>query len=140
MSKYAPLGEFLRKQKSELVTLTFEQIERIIGAKLPNSRQYPAWWRNNQWNNAMTHVWLDAGFETEQVDVAGHKLVFRKVREVSREESEEEGRPGAPKRHPIIGCLKGTVKIAPGADLTEPADPEWGEHAWGDKPWSEDDR
>jgi hypothetical protein len=23
-------------------------------------------------------------------------------------------------------------------DLTEPADPEWGDHAWADKPWSEE--
>jgi hypothetical protein len=29
------------------------------------------------------------------------------------------------KRHPLIGWLKGTVQIAPGVDLTEPADPEW---------------
>ena len=29
-----------------------------------------------------------------------------------------------PKRHPLIGWLKGTVRIAPGVDLAEPADPE----------------
>jgi hypothetical protein len=30
------------------------------------------------------------------------------------------------KMHPIFGCLKGTVTLAPGVDLT---DPEWGEVA-----------
>ena len=30
------------------------------------------------------------------------------------------------KRHPLFGFLKGTVTIAPGVDLTEPADPYWG--------------
>jgi hypothetical protein len=29
--------------------------------------------------------------------------------------------------------MKGAVRIAPGVDLTEPADPEWGKHAWGDE-------
>jgi hypothetical protein len=36
------------------------------------------------------------------------------------------------KAHPLIGALKGTVRIAPGTDLTQPADPEWGKLAWGD--------
>ena len=29
-------------------------------------------------------------------------------------------------RHPLIGFLKGTVRFAPGVDLTDPADPYWG--------------
>jgi hypothetical protein len=27
--------------------------------------------------------------------------------------------------HPLFGCMKGTVTIPEGADLTEPACPEW---------------
>ena len=45
----------------------------------------------------------------------------------------EDKRPAAPKRHPLLGWLKGTVQVAPGVDLTEPADPEWGERVWGDR-------
>jgi hypothetical protein len=35
--------------------------------------------------------------------------------------------PSAPQsgRHPILGALKDVTFIAPGIDLTEPADPEW---------------
>jgi hypothetical protein len=29
-------------------------------------------------------------------------------------------------RHPMFGALKGLVRIAPGTDLTDPADPDWG--------------
>jgi len=29
-------------------------------------------------------------------------------------------------RHPLFGALKGLVRIPPGVDLTEPADPDWG--------------
>jgi hypothetical protein len=28
--------------------------------------------------------------------------------------------------HPLVGSMKGTVQVAPGVDLTDPADPEWG--------------
>jgi hypothetical protein len=30
-------------------------------------------------------------------------------------------------QHPLRGWMKGTLRIAPGVDLTEPADPEWGQ-------------
>jgi hypothetical protein len=32
----------------------------------------------------------------------------------------------AGKGHPLFGALKGLLRIAEGADLTKPADPEWG--------------
>jgi hypothetical protein len=31
------------------------------------------------------------------------------------------------KRHPLFGALKSTTFIPPGVDLTEPADPDWGD-------------
>lgn len=141
MSKYAPLGAYLRGQKTAQVAMTFADIERIVGTKLPKSQRYPAWWSNNPWNNVMTQIWLDAGFETEQVDTERRKLVFRRV-----------GAPrpatggGAPppsstpdtdgsKRHPLIGWMKGTFTVAPSVDLSQPAMPEWGEVVYGDKTW-----
>jgi hypothetical protein len=126
MGKYSRLGEFLRAQRTKQVPMTFAEIERVIGAKLPpNSPQYPAWWSNNPSNNVMTKVWLSAGFRTEQVDVKSRKVVFRRV-----EQSSTESPPLVPakkgERHPLFGALKGLVRIPPGIDLTEPADPDWG--------------
>jgi hypothetical protein len=40
-------------------------------------------------------------------------------------------------RHPLIGAMKGTVWIAPGTDLTQPADPDWGEVAYGNRSWDD---
>lgn len=37
------------------------------------------------------------------------------------------GRPADAPDHPLHGWLQGTVRIAPGADLTQPADPDWAE-------------
>src|SRR4051794_10273214 len=107
MSKYAPLGDFLRKQKGTLVPMTFAEVERVVGTKLPKSRQYPAWWSNNPWNNVMTQIWLDAGFETEQVDVEAEKLVFRRVGTPTG--FEEGGVPmslaESSQPHPLIGWM-----------------------------------
>jgi hypothetical protein len=135
MSKYAALGDYLRKQRTTLIPMTFVEIERIVGSKLPKSQRYPAWWSNNPWNNVMTKVWLEAGFETEQVDVEARKLVFRRVRSAasSSEKSLKNEDTAGSTPHPIVGWMKGTVRIAPGIDLTEPADPDWGERAWGDQ-------
>ena len=135
MSKYSPLGDYLRKQRATRVSMTFAEIERLIGAKLPNSQRYPAWWSNNPFNNVMTQVWLDAGFKTEEVDVESRKLVFRRLGDAkpSGKTARSSDKADAAKSHPLIGWMKGTVQIAPGVDLTEPADPEWGRRAWGDE-------
>lgn len=126
MSKYENLGEFLRSQKNAAVPMTFAEVERVIGHKLPRSARYPAWWSNNPSNNVMTKIWLEAGFKTEQIDIEGRKLVFRRV--TARSESTVSTRKPAPKSGlpPFYGALKGLIQVEPGVDLTEPADPEWG--------------
>jgi hypothetical protein len=75
---------------------------------------------------------LDAGFRTEQVDMEAAKLVFRRARQ--QNEPRSSSRPGkhaagatGAAHHPMLGALKGLVQIMPGTDLTEPADPSWGD-------------
>jgi hypothetical protein len=34
-------------------------------------------------------------------------------------------------RHPVFGALKGSAFIPPGVELTEPADPDWGDISEG---------
>ena len=133
--KYEPLTEFLRRQPGAVVRMSFDEIERVIGAKLPPSAtHHRGWWSNNPQNNVMTKAWKDAGFESEDVDMNTRRVAFRRVR------SGGAGDTGAPSadvtnkdRHPLIGWMKGTVTVAEGVDLTQPADPEWGEAAYGDR-------
>jgi hypothetical protein len=131
MGKYENLGAFLQKQRMREVPLTFREIEKITGVKLPPKAQHHrAWWSNNAANNVMTKVWLNAGFESVQVDMEARKLVFRRVVKTSAASggfAEAAPKPYATKdgRHPARGALKGLVHIPPGVDLTEPADPEW---------------
>jgi hypothetical protein len=127
MGKYEPLGAFLRGQRSQEVRLTFNEIEKITGVKLPPKAQHHrAWWSNNASNNVMTKVWLEAGYESSQVDMTARKLVFRRVAKAG-EASGASAKPYAPGdgRHPIRGALKDITFVPPGVDLTEPADPEW---------------
>lgn len=138
MSKYAGLGEYLKKQPANEIPVTFAEIERITGTRLPPKAQHHrAWWSNNASNNVMTRVWLAAGYQTERVDVAGRKLVFRRVRSTKTSSSGVSSTaPGSPApgpsgHHPLFGALKDLIHIAPGTDLTEPADPQWGDRAWG---------
>ena len=132
MTKYAPLGDYLRKQRGSEVRMTFAQIERVIAGKLPPSQHNRAWWSNNPWNIVMTKVWLDAGFITEQVDIEARKLVFRRVAQEHNSMGQFEEAPQksfASGRHPLFGALKGLIRIPSGTDLTQPADPEWGKNA-----------
>ncbi|HEY0219736.1 MAG TPA: hypothetical protein VGC26_08240 [Afipia sp.] len=124
MSKYDRLGNFLQTQNRERVPMSFADIERITQTKLPPSaHRHRPWWSNNPTNSVLTRVWLDAGFESEQVDMTGQKLVFRRVTAPMPAKPLDGGASG----HPLFGALKGTIRIASDADLTEPADPAWGE-------------
>ena len=131
MSKYDALRDYLHRQSGDEVPMTFVQIEKITGVRLPRSASIRAWWSNNPTNSVLTKVWLSAGFKTAKVDMAKRKLVFVRNPKIHgfAEEAEvfESNKPVEPKtgRHPLIGILKGTFTIEPGWDLTKPAlDPE----------------
>jgi hypothetical protein len=124
MGKYSPLADFLRAQRRDEVPMTFTEIERIVGSPLPRSHRYRSWWSNNSFNSVMTKVWLDAGFRSADVDIKRRKLVFRKIGP-QRPEGKVD-RAAVSSRHPMFGALKGLVRIAPGTDLTDPADSDWG--------------
>lgn len=125
MSKYDPLTHFLGHSHASAIPMQFAEIEKLLGFSLPPSaRTHRAWWSNNPDNNVMTKAWLAGGYETEQVDIEGEKLVFRSVDIAAL--PARVGPADAPRtRHPLYGALKGTFVIADGVDLTEPADPEW---------------
>ncbi len=121
--KYEPLKRHLQGHAKTVVPLSFEEIERIIGSGLPPSaRRHPAWWSNNPNNHVNAQSWLSAGYKAEAVDLARGQVRFRRAKS-DRERPDPAPRLGG---HPIFGCMKGTVKIAPGVDLTEPAAPDWG--------------
>ena len=60
--------------------MTFDDIEEVIGSKLPpRASTHRAWFSNNPTSNPMTRAWLAAGYRSADVDMAERKLVFRKI-------------------------------------------------------------
>ncbi len=138
MSKYDPLTIFLKSRGGNEVRMTFSEIERVIGHKLPaKSKTIRAWWSNNPGNNVLTKAWLAAGYKSAQVDIAGERLSFVLERpagfsemtqpELKHQETSGEPSPNdkKPSRHPAWGGLKGMITLLPDVDLTAPAYEDW---------------
>jgi len=128
MSKYEPLTQFLAAQRTEEVSMSFSEIERVLGFRLPEKASgIRAWWSNNPSNNVMTKAWLAAGFVTERVDMGSRRLVFRKAAKPAGSRAATEPRVarsiGFLDR--IRAQLGGTVTIPEGVDITAPTGEVW---------------
>jgi len=77
--KYAPLGRYLQALPASRsgVTLSFADIERIIGAPLPPSatEHHHKWWANQSQGTRAPH-WDAAGFKVDGVDLARRLVRF----------------------------------------------------------------
>ena len=129
MSKYNVLASFLKTQLTGRVAVTFAEVEEALGFALPASAYaHPAWWSNDPTGHSQARAWLDAGFETEQVDIAGRRLVFRRVSPGGMQDEGRMFKQGAENtlrkkvdKHPAAGAMKGMMTIEPGYDITRPA-------------------
>ena len=83
--KYAPLGRYLQALPASRssVTLSFANVERIIGTPLPPSatEHHHQWWANQSHGSRAPH-WDAAGFKVDGVDLARRQVRF--VRKQSR--------------------------------------------------------
>lgn len=115
--KYHPLAVFLRNQTLGALSLSFAEAEGILGSSLPPSaRRRRAWWTNNPTGHVNAQAWISAGYRIESVDLSNEMVTFRRMNLGEKL-----------RRHPAFGGLAGTVQVMPGVDLTEPADPDWGQ-------------
>ncbi len=139
MSKYEPLESYLASRTTQEVPMTFEEIERIIRAKLPPAAHaHRAWWSNNPSNNVMTKSWLAAGFESERVFLGSEKFDIRRSGRPGRPLNTPK-LPATPPRQPdgdgppksggvlnrLWASLRGTVHVPEGVDLTAPTGEVW---------------
>ncbi|WP_339309738.1 hypothetical protein NZ043_27320 [Paenibacillus sp. FSL k6-2145] len=75
MNKYDPLNEYLCSKVT--LTLTYADIEYIIGSKLPESAFKDRTWWGNTTNatRVQAHSWLKAGWKVEKVNL-GENITF----------------------------------------------------------------
>lgn len=74
--KYKKIGEYLRSLDSDSETLTYTELETILGFELPDSAySYNAWWSNHGHNHS--YAWLDFGWRFDRVSLKNW-IRFRK--------------------------------------------------------------
>ena len=77
MAKYDPLEAYLHRRGSAEVERAFEEVERIIGTRLPDSASRPQWWANET-NPDSSHVqcraWRSAG--NDAFKLPGRRVLF----------------------------------------------------------------
>lgn len=121
MGKYEPLERFLNGRREARWRVSFGELESLLGFPLPQSAfKYPAWWSNDETGHSHAKAWVGAGWRTEEVDLAGRKLTFARVRSA-------EAKASTPNADPW-GCMAGTVTVLPETDLTAPTD-DWNAEA-----------
>jgi hypothetical protein len=75
--KYYKLGEYLENLDSEKVTLSYGEVEGILGFKLPNSaKNHNAWWSNGGHDHS--RAWNDYGWASYKINL-GKSISFRKM-------------------------------------------------------------
>jgi hypothetical protein len=79
MSKYDPLGTYLRRQGLHEIELTFGEMEQSLGFRLPPSAQRPQWWANQMaTGHSQREAWRSAGYDAFLI-VGSNKVKFRKI-------------------------------------------------------------
>lgn len=148
-TKYHPLFEHLLFSGQGRLSMTFAEIEDVIGSRLPPSaHRREAWWSNNPVGHSQAQAWLRASYRTSNVDLAGQTVDFslegwpegyRRAHFASRPAKELQRGVGEPRQaaydaaaadrppksteqvHPLFGIWKGKVTLVPGYDYTKPA-------------------
>lgn len=78
--KYRFLADFLHNHGGDSITMTFKQIEELIGNPLPSSAyNHRAYWSNTD-THSISKVWMQAGYMTTYVNLLSRKVIFERKR------------------------------------------------------------
>jgi hypothetical protein len=77
--KYAPLYRWLCAQEGTSLTMTFSEVEEVLGFPLPNAcRQHIPHWHSYE-GSAVARAITDAGWKASRVHLADESLTFVRV-------------------------------------------------------------
>ncbi|WP_139490159.1 DUF7662 domain-containing protein [Brevibacillus dissolubilis] len=75
MSKYDPMQRYLNSEVK--ITLTYSEIENILGFKLPESAyKHREWWANG--SHSHSNMWIGAGWKVDSVELGEH-IIFKRL-------------------------------------------------------------
>lgn len=76
--KYDSLKDYLSRQHPAEISLSFSEIEKIIGRSLPPSaREYREWWSNTPVPGRHSAAWLSNGWMADEVNLTAGRVRFR---------------------------------------------------------------
>lgn len=79
-SNYDAIGAFLESSKLDEMSMTFAQIEILIGRPLPMSAlKYGVWWANSA-TNPQSQGWVSLGWKVRRIKVEDRKVEFHRER------------------------------------------------------------
>jgi len=78
-SKYYPLHQRLSQSLQDEVTLTFTEIEALLGEPLPSSAHTRRDWWSNRRAAPPAAAWHEAGYRVIQADIENRRVSFRKI-------------------------------------------------------------
>jgi DNA-binding XRE family transcriptional regulator len=87
-SKYWPLFKHLQQSETDEATLSFAEVEALLGAGLPPSaRSRRGWWSNRSSGSLQAAAWMEAGYHVDGLDLEQERVTFRKpgIYEIKRE-------------------------------------------------------
>ncbi|MCD6446435.1 hypothetical protein J7L49_06600 [Candidatus Bathyarchaeota archaeon] len=82
-TRYSALTSYLRFRAAftDIVKLSFAQIDGVIGDNLPLKAYHDEeWWRNSR-TSVHAKAWLDAGWNVQEVNLQKGYVIFRKTEE-----------------------------------------------------------
>lgn len=122
-----------QRKVAELLGIHYSRVSRLLTGRAEMNLDEAAWFAAN-FGVPVEDVLRHAGVKARSSKKRSSKLRGKRAKPVKAiTVADQEAHLGPVEcRHPLYGALKGYITFVPGVDLTEPADPEWGERAWGD--------
>jgi hypothetical protein len=87
-SRYANIAIYLNSRGLGVdeLTLSFSEIEQIIGGELPiSARQHRSWWANDSTSHVQSQQWLNVGWRVASINLTAARVTF--VRTSNRAEA-----------------------------------------------------
>ena len=82
VSKFVNLERFLDAQKSDSLSLSFEEIERITGEKLyPSAYKYTAYWQPSK-THVLPNLIIGCGYKIKRVDLKNRIIEIKRANSI----------------------------------------------------------